>query len=372
MCPAEREFPGRVVTVPLDQRSYPIYVGSSGYSSLSTRLQQHCGRCQAIIITDENVGRLYGQAVLDGLRQAGFQAQLLSVAAGDASKCLAVAEGLYDRLFDLSAERRDVIVALGGGVVGDLAGFIAATFKRGLQYVQAPTTLLAMVDSSIGGKTAVNHPRGKNMIGAFYQPSMVFADIDTLKTLPRRELGCGLAETVKHAVIRDAEFFDLLERQVDRIAQLDREFMIELVVRNCRIKAAVVGRDERESGLRRILNLGHTIGHTLETVLAGHPYHHGEAVSLGMIAADRLAVRRQLLTEPVAERIRALLEAFELPTAADVPLPVHELYHAMRQDKKVQQGRITFVLPTGIGSCTFVNDLSESEIKAAIESLSPL
>ena len=282
---------------------------------------------------------------------------------------MSVVEECYDQLFDFNVERSDAIVALGGGVVGDLAGFVAASFKRGLNYVQVPTSLLAMVDSSIGGKTGINHPRGKNMIGAFHQPRLVFCDIATLKTLPKRELSCGLAETVKHAVIRDAEFFDWLIEHCEAIKALDETLMEELVVRNCRIKASVVSADETEAGLRGILNFGHTIGHTFETLLTEMDLHHGEAISRGMVAAIRLAVGRKMIGEADEQRIIDLLAAYDLPIGFDRPLPVEELWQAMQHDKKVVDGKIRFVLPTAIGDCTFANDLTEAEVKGAIEGL---
>lgn len=367
---------GRLVPVELGQRSYDICVGQGTLASLGEQIrrlpdgEQGTARAlRAFVVSDDNVADLYSQTVLGSLQKAGIDGQLLTVRPGEASKRLPVVEKLYEDLFNHDAERRDIIIALGGGVVGDLAGFVAATFKRGLPYIQVPTSLLAMVDSSVGGKTGVNHPRGKNMIGAFYQPALVYADVAVLATLPRREWGCGLAETVKHAAIRDKDFFAYLEAKSETILDLDGPALIELVARNCQIKAAVVAQDEREANLRGILNYGHTIGHAIETVLAQRDYHHGEAVALGMVAAGRLALDRGL-TEPAdAQRVIGLLKAFTLPTSLPGPLPVEQLYQAMRQDKKVQQGRIKFVLLRGLGACEFVTDLTEAQLKAAIESL---
>jgi len=365
----DEKSPTKVVTVQLKERSYPIYIGSETLRSLPESFLEHCGRHKAAIITDENVRAIYGQTALDSLAKAGVPAHLITVKPGEKSKSVAVAQKLYDKMFDFEIERSDTIVALGGGVVGDLAGFIAATFKRGLNFVQVPTTLLAMVDSSIGGKTGINHPRGKNMIGAFHQPKMVFADTATLRTLPRRELGCGLAETVKHAVIRDGAFFELLEKQSKSIVDLEPQTIIDLVERNCRIKADVVSADERESGLRGILNFGHTIGHAIETVLPDRDYHHGEAISLGMVAAADLAQKRNLLKADQAVRIVNLLEKFDLPTSFAADVPTKKLCQAMRHDKKVKAGKINFVLPTSLGTCTFVDDLTETEITHAISAL---
>lgn len=362
-------FPGSTVMVELGPKSYPVFVGSETLTLFGASFLQYCDSKKAVVVTDENVGPLYAQTVTQSLNNNGVQTHTITIPAGEATKRREVVESLYDKLFDLSIERSDAIVALGGGVVGDLAGFVAATFKRGVHYVQLPTSLLAMVDSSVGGKTGINHPRGKNMIGAFYQPKMVFADIAVLKTLPRRELGCGLAETVKHAVIRDGEFFEHLKNHADQIMNLEPELMTDLVVRNCRIKAAVVSADEFESGLRGILNLGHTIGHTIETVCADRDVHHGEAVSLGMVAAARLAAERGLLKAETIERITSLLNKLNLPTSVNEELPVDKLYEAMKQDKKVKAGKIRFVLPTSLGSCAFVDDISEDDIKNAIKEL---
>jgi len=367
--PTIDDFTGQTIIVELGPDTYPIYVGSNCLDRLADAFLRHCRCRRAVIITDDNVNKCYGPRVKDILIAGGIETNIISIPPGESSKYLPTLQKVYDQLFDFSVERSDAIVALGGGVVGDLAGFAAACFKRGIKYVQVPTTLLSMVDSSIGGKTAVNHPRGKNMIGAFYQPKLVFADIAVLKTLPRRELGCGLAETVKHAIIRDGLFFELLEKNARQIIELQQDLLVDLVVRNCQIKAEVVSADERESGLRRILNLGHSIGHAIETVFAGGDYHHGEAVSLGMVAAARLAVARKLLKEPLLPRIVNLLQAFDLPTGIQGDIPVDDLYQAMLHDKKVEAGRLNFILPTALGNCTIVSDLTETQIKTAIASL---
>jgi len=370
MADTELPFPCQTVPVDLGPNSYSIYVGSKILSQLGEAFRRDSRSRHAMIITDDNVGPLYGKTVGEALSKAGVDNQIITIDNGEASKRMTVVEMIYDKLFDYGLERSGTIVALGGGVVGDLAGFVAATFKRGVPFIQVPTSLLAMVDSSIGGKTGINHRRGKNMIGAFYQPKLVFADTHTLQTLPRRELGCGLAETVKHAIIRDGMFFEHLETNTDEILQLQQNIMIDLVVRNCRIKADVVSADERESGLRRILNLGHTIGHTFETVLAERNIHHGEAVSLGTVAAAHIAVQRKMLKPDLAERIIQLLTSFQLPTSFPESLPVEELYQAMQHDKKVVAGKITFILPTSLGQCTVIDDLTKDEIFSAIESLS--
>lgn len=360
---------GRVVPVDLGENSYPIYIGSGTLSQLGQTIRFHCNPRLAVVVSDDTVAGLYAEAVEASLTAAGIDSHRLVVPPGESSKSLTRVAELYDRLFDWAVERSDVVIALGGGVVGDLAGFVAATFKRGVSYVQVPTSLLAMVDSSIGGKTGVNHARGKNMIGAFYQPKLVFTDIAVLGTLAPRELGCGLAESVKHGVIRDAAFFDFLESYSQGILALESEPMESLVERNCRIKAAVVADDERESGLRGILNLGHTVGHVLETVLKDRDIHHGEAVAIGMVAAGQLALERELLTDAQRERMVALLGAFRLPVSLKAPLPLDELYAAMLQDKKVKAGRIRFVLPNGIGDCLFADDIDAEAVKRVMQGL---
>jgi len=364
------DFPAQTLTLDLGPRSYPIYVGTDILGKFGTAFCYYNLGRQAVIISDENVAPLHASKLVRSLADTDIKTHIITVAAGESSKGMQVLQSIYDQLFDFNLERRDSIIALGGGVVGDLAGFVAATFKRGVNFVQVPTSLLAMVDSSIGGKTGINHPRGKNMIGAFYQPRLVFADTAVLGTLPARQLGCGLAETVKHAVIRDANFFSHLQKNAKNILNLQQELMADLVLRNCRIKSAVVSADEQEAGLRGILNYGHTIGHTLETVKTVHDYHHGEAVALGIVAANKLALQRKLIDTDSQQKIIQLLTAFNLPTSVNEKLPVDKLYHAMQQDKKVQTGKIKFVVPTSIGDCTFVDDFTEDQIKAAMKSLS--
>ena len=366
----DNETPGtEMLTVDLGDRSYPIHVGAGILEDhLGKAFTQYCDARAALIVTDEHVGPLYEKAATESLKAAGIATASVTVPAGEKSKSFEGLNAVYDALFAMNAERRDAVVALGGGVVGDLAGFAAGTFKRGMRFIQVPTTLLAMVDSSIGGKTGINHVRGKNMIGVFHQPAMVFADTATLKTLPGEQLGCGLAETVKHAVIRDTAFFEELSQQVSDILALDAAVMGKLVVRNCRIKAAVVSADEREAGLRGILNFGHTVGHGIEAAMYGK-FHHGQAVALGMAAAGRLSVERELMTVEQLERMTALLTAFGLPTAIKETVDVDAIYEAMKQDKKVTGGKMRFVLAEGIGNCRFTDDLDEKQIKAVIASL---
>ncbi len=362
----ENNFNGKIITVELKERSYPIYIGSGILDDFGQYLKFHCQCKQVIIITDSNVGPLYSQKLQNSLIKASVQSRVITVSAGEKSKDLSVVSDIYDRLFEFKAERSDAIIALGGGVVGDLAGFVAATFKRGTKFVQVPTSLLAMSDSSVGGKTGVNHKYGKNMIGAFYQPAFVYADVDTLNTLPPLELGCGLAETVKHACIRDASFFAELQKNKQQILNLQQDILIDIVHNNCRIKAEVVAADERENSLRKILNYGHTIGHTFETVLKQYDYHHGQAVALGIIAANYIACQRKMLSDEQALQIKQLLKDFGLPVAVKHSLPIDAMFEALLQDKKIEAGKIVFILLEAIGKCCIKDDITATEAKAAI------
>jgi 3-dehydroquinate synthase len=291
----------------------------------------------------------------------------VSLPPGEATKSLASAAHLYDALADWPADRQTVVVAVGGGVVGDLAGFVAATYNRGLALVMVPTTLLAMVDSSVGGKVGVNHPKGKNLIGAFHQPLGVWIDTATLETLPEREYRSGLAEAVKYGVILDAEFFAYLEAHAEAILKRDPKAVETIVARSCRLKADVVEKDEREeTGLRMVLNYGHTFAHAFETVGGYGAWLHGEAVAAGMVCASRLAERRGLIGPEITERQVRMLEQFQLPVA---PLPawdVDRLVACMYRDKKAQGGRLRFVLPTQLGAVSTFDDLPEALVREVL------
>jgi len=348
------------------------------------------------LVTDSNVARHYLAAATASLRAAGLAAEPIIIPPGEASKTLEQAGLLYDAMLRAGLDRGSVVVALGGGVITDLAGFVAATYMRGIAWVAVPTTLLAQVDASVGGKTAVDHPQAKNLIGAFHQPAAVLADISTLATLPEEEFRGGLAEVVKHAVIRDAALFADLETQADRILARDPAVMESVVARNIAIKAAVVEADEREGGLRRILNYGHTIGHAIESLMleaaagantpdqpsrerklagtqsdgvrpTGSTTAHGRAVALGMIAEAAIAVARGIATAETAARQRRLIERFGLPVrfAADAD----RCLALMRHDKKSEAGRLRFVVPTSIGATRELDDVTDEEIRAALGSL---
>jgi 3-dehydroquinate synthase len=316
------------------------------------------------IITDENVARLHGETVRQSLEKAGYQTHLLAVPAGEESKSMPTAENLCERMIAAGLDRSSFVVALGGGVVGDLAGFVAAIYHRGIPFVQIPTTIVAQVDSSIGGKTGVNARSGKNLIGAFHQPRLVLADIDTLGTLPDREYREGFAEVIKHAVIRDAAMLEALDPSAAR------ECLAPLIARNIAIKATIVADDEREqTGTRALLNFGHTVAHAIENVAGYGRFLHGEAVSLGMAAALEISQHKAGLSATDAQRVRDKLAAFGLPLALPADLRTDELLAAARRDKKFAEGQIRFVVTPQIGQAFVAQDVSEDDIRAAIEAL---
>ncbi len=319
---------------------------------------------RAALFSDANVAARYADPALASLGAAGYNVVHHAVAAGEHHKTLDTVRELYDVLLNARLERRSPIIALGGGVIGDTVGFAASTYLRGVPFVQCPTSLLAMVDASVGGKVGVNVPQGKNLIGSFHQPVLVAIDTETLRTLPPRELRCGLAECVKHGVIRSPERFAWLEKNLDRVLRLDSDALVELVHWNVEIKAAVVMADEKETGERAHLNFGHTFAHAIETT-SEHAYHHGEAVSLGMVAATRLAVDAGRCQTSVLERIVALLERIGLPTRANNLASTAQLLDAMRLDKKVAGGRIRLVLPDCLGAVSIVADTSDGAIEYA-------
>ncbi len=324
----------------------------------------------AFIITDTNVRSIYGQEVEDSLSDEGFDVRLYAIDAGESSKNLAIAGRVHEWMAEQRAERDSTVVALGGGVVGDLAGFIAATYARGVPFVQVPTTLLSMVDASIGGKVAVNLPQGKNMVGAFYQPRLVIADIGALKTLPKRVLTEGWAEVIKHALILDAGLLSLIEERSDALLTVDPKVTANLVGRSAAIKAAVVSQDEREKGIRTLLNYGHTVGHALESVTGYEGYLHGEAVAIGMMAAAYISQGMGLADQSVLDRQQTVLEKFGLPTKAS-GVSIDEVVNATSLDKKVRNKTLRWVLLEDVGHAVIRDDVpSPLVIKALQEVLS--
>jgi 3-dehydroquinate synthase len=319
---------------------------------------RECGRCllggRCAIISDANVAPRFGRTVKESLARAGFDAQLIVVPAGEKSKSLKSVQKCYDQLAAHRLERKSFIIALGGGVVGDLAGFVAATYLRGIPFVQVPTTLLAQVDSSVGGKVGVNLKAGKNLVGAFHQPRLVLCDLDTLRTLPVREYRAGLAEVIKYGIIYDAGLFEKLERDMDNLLKREEKTLAGVIACCCEIKAEVVAQDETESGLRAILNFGHTIGHALEAISHYGKYLHGEAISIGQVAAARISAELSGLAEREVERITDLFRRAGLPTHAEFKSAQREkLFAAMKLDKKVSGGEIKFVLARQIGEVEF-------------------
>jgi 3-dehydroquinate synthase len=319
-----------------------------------------------LVVTDEHVAN-YARAVADELTGSGFVIRIAVLPPGEEQKALATAAGLYDRLAALNADRKTLLVAVGGGVIGDLAGFVAATYARGLPLFMVPTTLLAMVDSSVGGKVGVNHPQAKNLIGAFHQPIGVWIDTQTLATLPDREYRSGLAEVVKYGVILDAEFFAFLETEAEAVLRRDPDAVRHIVARCCRLKADIVEKDEREeTGLRMVLNYGHTFAHAFETVSGYGTYLHGEAVAVGMVCASRLAERQGLIDSKLTLRQQALLEGFGLPT---VPKPgsVADWLETMHRDKKALGGRLRLILPRRLGEVALFENIAEQEVRRVLE-----
>ena len=344
------------IRVRLGINSYNICIGSGVLMQIGQRLQKLGFSGKLVIVTDPRVKSLYGEALRDRLASEGFKVAMLEVPEGEEQKSLETAVRLYHALSNFHVERTTPVLALGGGVIGDLTGFVAATYSRGVPLIQVPTTLLAQVDSSIGGKVAVNHEQLKNKIGAFYQPRLVISDIITLKTLDTVELSNGLAEVIKYAVIRDRRLFTYLEKNFGEVRRLDEDVLECIVFNSARIKARIVERDERDLGLRNILNYGHTIGHAIESA-SDFKVGHGEAVALGMIAAARISNEMGMLSEGELVRLKNVIRTAGLPV--EMPgLNLKRMIEAMEQDKKILMGRIRFILPKAIGR-VFITDKVE-------------
>lgn len=360
----------REVTVDTQPRPYPVIIQPGALDHLGTRLAAVTRVGKVAVITDANVGPLYSPRALHSLSEAGFDQIEVVIPPGEPSKSLEMLGSVFDILAEAHIDRTSTLVALGGGVIGDLAGLAAATWLRGVSFVQCPTTLEADVDASVGGKTAVNHPSGKNLIGAFHQPLFVLIDTDTLATLSDRDYRAALAESIKHAVIRDAALFEWHEAQAEGILAREADLLGELIERNVRIKADIVARDEREtSGLRALLNFGHTVGHAIESAMARHaePWRHGECVAVGMVAAVEMSVAARRLDPGPAERIVRLIERFGLPVRAPLAGCRDELKTLMNVDKKVAGGRLRFVLSDGIGRAELRADIEPAWIDAGLD-----
>jgi 3-dehydroquinate synthase len=357
-----------IVRVNLGPRSYDVRVTAGdrpGLGAFARAVLPHSR--QALVVTDENTIRL-GELAAESLRAAGFRTGIVTVPPGEASKSLAELSRLYDALYELTADRRAAVVAVGGGVVGDLAGFAAATYNRGLPLLMVPTSLLAMVDSSVGGKTGINHPRGKNLIGAFHQPSGVWIDTDNLDSLPDREYRSGLAEVVKYGVILDPDLFAFLEANAAGLISRQPEPLARVIARSCRLKADVVEQDEREeTGLRAILNYGHTFAHAFETVGGYGAWLHGEAVAAGMACAARLAEKLGMIGPEFTDRQNRLLASFRLPTAPPPGCRTEELLEVMRRDKKATAGQLRFILPRRLGQVEATGAVPEALVRDVLE-----
>ncbi len=342
-----------VVNVELGERAYPIYVGSGCLEDVGTRLAEtRCGK-RVAVVTNSTIAKFYLGPTVTALAGAGFDPAIIQIPDGEEHKNLAWLAFVYDRLIDAGIDRGGAVVALGGGVVGDLAGFAAATYLRGVACVQVPTTLLAQIDASIGGKTGINHAAGKNLLGAFKQPRFVLADVDCLRTLPRREFVAGLAEVIKTGAILDPELFALLEAELPAILRQDRELMVRIVRASCQLKALVVSEDETEGGYRAILNFGHTIGHAIENLTDYTTFLHGEAVAMGMVAAARVSHRLGFCDADTVGRLTRLIERCGLPVEIPGDLGREAIAVAMRTDKKALSGSIKFICLESIGKTKF-------------------
>lgn len=351
--------------VDLGDRSYPIVVGTHLLHRVAEWLEVEKLSKRVVIITHPRLKALYGGLVASGLLDYQLKPSFIMVPEGEETKSLEEAGRLYGELLERKIDRRTALIALGGGVVGDLVGFVAATVLRGVPYVQVPTTLLAQVDSSVGGKTAVNHPLGKNLIGAFYQPALVVADLLTLLTLPVEEYLAGLAEVIKYGVIADRAFFEFLEERTEAVSSYDLEALEHIVLTSCAIKSLVVQQDEREAGLRAILNFGHTIAHAVEAVDAYKQTKHGLAVSMGMACAARLSAAVGACTSEEAERVVSCLESYGLPTRLP-PMEPDELWETMTRDKKVQGDKVRLVIMSSIGEVSLSDDVPREAVLEAL------
>lgn len=357
------------VEVELGERSYSILIGSGLADEIVAFVRSAGYSSHGMIVTDTNIAPLCAERMAGLFANAGVRAEIVTVPAGEASKSLTQANELYTRAIEFGLDRRSPIIALGGGVVGDLAGFVAATYMRGVPFIQFPTSLLAQVDSSVGGKVAVNHPLGKNLIGAFYQPDAVFMDLDFLRTLPRREIWSGLGEIVKYGIIYDADFFVWLEEHRADVLALESAAAVHMIARSCAIKADVVRQDEREGGLRRILNFGHTIAHAIEKETGYARYRHGEAVAIGMVGAAEISAQLGLLSGEDRARIDALIHAMGLPCSAE-GVTADAMYADLFHDKKTVGGRIHWVLAEGIGTVSVHCDVPEDIVRKTLAGLS--
>ena len=355
----------KTLTIQLKERSYPIYIGKGLLSQIQL-IESHLKQKHVALVTNTTVAPLYLDRLINSLHQHKIKAFSIILPDGETYKNQDSLHLIYDALLKEKCERNTTLIALGGGVIGDITGYAAATYLRGIPFIQIPTTLLSQVDSSVGGKTGINHSLGKNMIGAFYQPQCVIADIESLKTLPQREFSAGMAEVIKYGLIRDYDFFEWLEKNIDGLMQQDASLLIEAIERSCQNKADVVEMDEHESGVRATLNLGHTFGHAIENAMGYGVWLHGEAVAIGIMMAAHLSRLMQWLTDDEYHRIFNLLQKVNLPI--DPPIISLERYLAlMSMDKKVVNGKIRLVLQKGIGDSVITSDYDEKYLRATLQ-----
>lgn len=356
------------VRVELGERSYDICIGSNMLKRIGAKLKSFKTSPRTAIISNPTVYKLYGKTVLDSIKTSGFNVIPVIIHDGEEYKDISTVIGIYGELLKHKLDRASALVALGGGVIGDITGFVASTYMRGISYIQVPTTLLAQVDSSVGGKTGVNHKLGKNMIGTFWQPRLVWIEVDTLKTLPRRELLAGLAEVIKYGVIWDKELFDFLELNRNKILSFNRDSLIHIIKRSCEIKSEVVSRDERDSGLRAILNYGHTIGHAIETVTEYRRYLHGEAVAIGMCLEARLSNMLKFTDKKQVLRIKALIDSYDLPSEMPSDIDINKVLSSVQLDKKAIAGELRFILPEKIGKVRIHKGVTEESFRKLLQS----
>ena len=356
----------KTISVNLPGRSYPIYIGTELLGNAKL-FEPHIRNKKVLIVTNSTIGPLYAQPVVDAISSVA-DVDTFVIPDGEIHKNLDTISLIFDHMIGTACDRNTTVVALGGGVVGDISGFVAACYQRGVPFIQIPTTLLAQVDSSVGGKTGVNHKLGKNMIGAFYQPQCVVADTSTLNSLPDRELKAGLAEIIKYGAIRDAAFFSWLESEIGSLLDRNPENLAHAIERSCQNKSEVVEEDEREAGMRAILNFGHTFGHAIETWLGYETWLHGEAVAAGMVIAADLSAKLDLLDQTESNRIKQLIEKTGLPTRPPTGMKSEDFLELMKLDKKVQSGKMRLILLTKIGKAVISSEFSHAELEHVLNS----
>jgi len=359
------------IRVDLPQQSYDVKIADNGLQDLGHLMTSLELGKKVLVVSNPTIFRHYGERAIASLASAGFEVAQVNITAGERYKTLNSVQKIYNAALKNHLERSSTMVALGGGVIGDMTGFAAATWVRGINFVQVPTTLLAMVDAAIGGKTGVNHPQGKNLIGAFHQPRLVLVDPQVLNTLPPREFRAGMAEVIKYGVIWDAQLFSQLEQseRLDQLRYLEAGLLSEILERSARAKADVVSKDEKEAGLRAILNYGHTIGHAVESLTGYRLVNHGEAVAIGMVAASQLAVTLQFWDLEASERQLALIQKAGLPTQLPDGVDIEAILKTLQTDKKVKDGRVRFILPTQIGAAIVTDQVPREQIRLVLQQM---